>query len=51
MTKYEEGCEKLNQMENILYRIETGNASKNTMLAIARVVYFLLERWVRENEP
>ena len=50
MTKYEEAVRDLNQLEDLLYRMEKGNASKNTLLALARVVYFLLERWIREHE-
>ena len=51
MTTYERGVKKLEELEDLLYRIEKGNASKNTTLALARVIYFLLEQWVRDHEP
>lgn len=51
MTKREEGVKLLEQMEDLLYRLEKGNASKNTMLAIARVVWWMLKQWVVEHEP
>lgn len=51
MTKYEEGTKLLEQMEDLLYRLEKGSASKNTTIAIARVVWWLLKQWVTEREP
>lgn len=51
MTAYERGVKDLEQLEDLLYRLEKGSASKNTTIALARVVYFLLEQWVREHEP
>lgn len=48
--KYKEGVEKLEQLEDLLYRLEHGQSSGKTQLALARVVYFLLERWCREHD-
>ena len=50
-TKYQEGVEKLTQMEDLLIRLEHGNATHTVVVAIARAVWWLLERWVREHEP
>lgn len=50
MTKHEEGVQKLEQLEDLLYRLEHGQQSQKTQLALARIVYFLLERWCREHE-
>lgn len=50
MTPHETGVKYLEQLEDLLYRMETGKTSKNTTIALARVCYFLLERWVREHE-
>lgn len=52
-TKYDEAVEKLNDLENILIRLETsdGYATKKVVIALARAVWWLMERWVREHDP
>lgn len=53
MTKMDEAMRMLDQMQDALGRLER-NAdfmpTNRALLVIARVVYWLLERWIREHE-
>lgn len=53
MTRMDEAMRMLDQMENLLIVLEKSGEdrqmTKRTYLVLARVVYWLLERWIREN--
>ena len=49
MTKHEEGVRLLEEMEDLLYKIEKGTATR-PILALARVVWWLLREWVKEHK-
>lgn len=53
MTKRDEAMQMLDEMETLLKRTEDTPERMPTnraLLVIARVVYWLLERWIREQE-
>ena len=53
MTKHDEAMQMLDQLENLLKKIEDSPdrmPTNRAFLMVARVVYWLLERWVREHE-
>lgn len=53
MTKNEEGVRNLDQVENLVIKLEKGTgdlATKKAVLILARAVWWLLERWLREHE-
>ena len=53
MTKKDEAMQMLDQMEDMLIVLEKSGEdrqmTKRAYLVLARAVYWLLERWVREN--
>lgn len=52
MTKREEAMRMLDQMENLLKGTEDTPdrmPTNRAFLMVARVVYWILERWIREN--
>ena len=51
MTKHEEAMQMLDQLETLLKRTEDSQdrmPTNRAFLMVARAVYWLLERWVRE---
>ena len=52
MTKHDEAMKMLDQLQDLLAHLEK-NYDRMTLnratLMVARVVYFLLERWIRER--
>lgn len=53
MTKRDEAMQMLDQMEDALGRLERNHdfmPTNRALLVIARVVYWLLERWIKEHE-
>lgn len=51
-SKRDEAVEKLNDLENILIRVETGGEiTRRVIIALIRAVWWLMERWVREHDP
>lgn len=54
MTKRDEAVQMLGQLQTILKKVEDTHDRMPTnrlFLMLARVVYWLLERWIREHEP
>ena len=53
MTKRDEAVQMLGQLQTILKKVEDTHDRMPTnrlFLMLARVVYWLLERWIREHE-
>lgn len=54
MTKKDEAMQMLDQMEDMLIALEKSGEdrqmTKRAYLVLARVVYWLLERWIREQK-
>lgn len=54
MTKRDEAMQMLDQMEQMLkvvsYADENRMPTMKAFLVVARVVYWLLERWIREED-
>lgn len=53
MTKRDEAMQMLDQLQDALGRLERQPdfmPTNRALLVIARVVYWLLERWIREHE-
>lgn len=53
MTKHEEAMKMLGQLEDLLKKTEDTPERMPTnraFLVVARVVYWLLEKWIREHE-
>ena len=50
-SKRDEAVEKLNDLENILIRVETGGEiTRRVIIALIRAVWWLMERYVREHD-
>lgn len=53
MTKKDEAMKMLDQLENMLIALEKSGEdrqmTKRAYIVLTRVVYWLLERWVREK--
>lgn len=52
MTKRDEAMQMLDQMQDALLRLERNPdfmPTNRALLVIARAVYWLLERWIREH--
>lgn len=50
-SKRDEAVEKLNDLENILIRVETGGEiTRRVIIALIRAVWWLFERYVREHD-
>ena len=53
MSKQQEAMQMLDQMENMLIQLEKSGEdrqmTKRSYLVLARVVYWLLERWIKEH--
>ena len=53
MTKRDEAMQMLDQMQDALGRLERNQdfmPTNRALLVIARVVYWLLEQWIKEHE-
>lgn len=53
MTKRDEAMQMLDQLQDALGRLERNPdfmPTNKALLVIARVVYWLLERWIRDDE-
>ena len=54
MSKRDEAMRMLDQMQDMLIALEKSGEdrqmTKRTYLVLARVVYWLLERWIREHD-
>ena len=53
MTKRDEAMQMLDQLQDALGRLEKSQdrmPTNRALLVIARVVYWLLERWIKEHE-
>ena len=53
MEKRDEAMQMLDQLQDALGRLERNQEfmpTNRALLVIARVVYWLLERWIRERE-
>lgn len=51
-TKYDEGVEKLRELEDILIRLDMGgNITRSILIALIRAVWWLFREWVREHDP
>lgn len=53
MTNYEKAVGMLNQLEDILIRLDTGhgNVTRQIQMAGLRALYFMFLLWVKEHEP
>ena len=54
MNKRDEAMSMLDQLENLLKKTEDTPdrmPTNRAFLFLARIVYWLLERWIREHEP
>lgn len=52
MTRHDEAMQMLDQLQDALLRLERNPdfmPTNRALLVIARVVYWLLERWIREH--
>lgn len=53
MTKTDEAMQMLDQLQDLLAHLEKNNERMPTnrlLLMVARVTYWLLERWVKEKD-
>ena len=50
MTKHEEGMNKMQQLRSLIGRLEKGSYDKESLLELARITHWILERWCREHD-
>ena len=53
MTRHEEAMQMLDQLQDLLMHLEKNPdrmPTNRALLVIARVVFWLLERWIREHD-
>lgn len=53
MTRRDEAMQMLDQLQDLLMHLEKNPdrmPTNRALLMVARVVYWLLERWIREHE-
>lgn len=53
MSVYDEGVKNLEQLEDILIRVDDGRGyiTRQIVVAVLRAVWWLMKRWVIEHDP